>query len=83
MPEAVKREKNRIRIHTSLYKIEGEVTVHEGYRGRLSDILNDPKPFLAIINAEVYSIEKGTLLYKSNFICVNKQIMSMVIPIEE
>lgn len=82
MNEEARREKIRVRIYTNTgHRIEGEVVILEGYRGRISDVLNDGRLFLPISNAEVYD-EKGDLISQSHFVSINKSAASLIIPLD-
>jgi hypothetical protein len=82
MADDAKREKIKVRIFTATHhRIDGEVVILEGYRGRLSDVLNDGRIFLPISNAEVYD-EKGDLVSQSPFVSINKSAASLIIPLD-
>lgn len=82
MAEDAKRDKVRVRIHTSVgYRVEGDIVILEGYRGRLSDVLNDGRTFLPVSNAEVFD-EKGDPLSHHAFVSLHKSAASLIIPID-
>lgn len=81
MEKILKREVMKVSIITREYQIVGEIQTHEGYRGRLSDLINDDKKFIGINNAEVTFFTDRT---KRNvkFLCINKESILMVYPSE-
>jgi hypothetical protein len=67
----VKKEKFKTCIRTSRENIEG--MIFKLPQSRLLDMLNNKtEPFFAVCNATVSSIADGKLLYKTNFMAVNK-----------
>lgn len=79
--QEVHREKIKVKIFTSThYRIEGEVVIQEGYRGRLSDVLNDGRIFLPVSDAKVYSEASDKLVSESRFLSVNKSAISVIVP---
>jgi hypothetical protein len=67
-------------IQTLTHRIQGEVHIKEGER--LKDELVNSDPFLAITNAVVYS-SQGELLYKSQFLVLNRDHVVWLIPQED
>jgi small nuclear ribonucleoprotein (snRNP)-like protein len=53
------------------YKITGEVVAYDNYNGRISDVINYDKKFVNITGVEVRSAD-DTIIYKGNFLCLNK-----------
>jgi hypothetical protein len=53
------------------YKITGEIVAYENYNGRISDVINYDKKFVNITGVEVRSTD-DTIIYKGNFLCLNK-----------
>lgn len=82
MAEILKKDKIRVRMYTDAYKIEGEIPTHEGYRGRLSDMMNDGKNFLNLSNVTIYSLANDREVLKSNFLCFSKSYILFISPIE-
>ena len=80
MANAAVRKKTNIKIHTADgWRIQGETTIRAGgYRGRLSDFLNDPQAFIAVENAAIHSAD-GEIFAQGVFLCINKQNISLVI----
>ena len=60
--------------------INGDVVKREGYKGRLSDIVNEDKRFISLTSVEV--IYKDTSKPKKNlsFLCLNKDAIIMFYP---
>ncbi len=84
MPEDdAKREKVKVHIYTSTHhRIEGNIVIHEGYRGRLSDVLNDGRVFLAVSEAKLYDTTSGVMVSQSRFLSVNKSAASVIVPVD-
>ena len=53
------------------FKITGEIVAYENYDGRISDVINYDKKFVNITEVEVKSSD-DTIIYKGNFLCLNK-----------
>ena len=67
----VKKEKIKTCIRTPRESIEG--MIFKLPQSRLLDMLNNKtEPFFAVCNATVCSVVDGKLLYKTNFMAVNK-----------
>jgi len=67
----VKKEVLKTFIRTPKESIEG--IVYKLPQSRLLDMLNDKEdPFFAVCDATVCSVTDGKLLYKTNFLAVNK-----------
>jgi hypothetical protein len=82
MPEILKREKIKVVILTTDYKITGEIPTHEGYRGRLSDLMNEEKKFINVTDAEVKSRLDDKLIANIKFLCLNKNFIILIYPLE-
>lgn len=80
--DMMKKEKIKVRIFFGTHKAEGEVITHEGYRGRLSDILNDTRVFLNLNSTTVYDAASGKLEFKADFICINKRSITVAMQID-
>ena len=78
-----KREKVKVLIYTSTHhRIEGEIVIHEGYRGRLSDVLNDGRVFLAVSDAKLFDTANGVQISHSRFLSLNKSAASVIVPVD-
>lgn len=53
------------------YKVTGEVVAYDNYNGRISDVINYDKKFVNVTGVEVKSSD-DTIIYKGNFLCLNK-----------
>ncbi len=67
-------------IQTETHIIQGLVHVRQDER--IKDALNRKTQFIALTDAELYN-DQGELLYKSNFLAVNKDHIIWVIPNRE
>jgi len=57
----VETRTQRVVLETDRYRISGDLTLpREGYRSRLSDLLNrDNVEFIALVDAEITSVDGG------------------------
>lgn len=76
------KDKMKVVIHTNSCKLEAEIPTHEGFRGRLSDILNDGKMFLNLTHVIIYSLDNNEEINRFNFLCFNKSDIVFISPIE-
>jgi hypothetical protein len=67
-------------IQTATHQINGNVHVRKG--DRLSDEINSSNVFLAVTNAEVFSLS-GESLYKCDFLAVNRGHIIWLMPVDE
>jgi hypothetical protein len=65
----------RISIDTPRHRIVGNVTLAaDGYRSRLSDLLNAPeREFVALSNAIVQELDGARAIQRHDFIAVHRQ----------
>jgi len=76
------KEKIRVIIGTSAYRIEGDVHILAG--GRLTDLVNvKAKDFWAITNAIIRSVTDDKVLYKIGYGVVARDDIIFLFPIEE
>ena len=70
--------RERVVLETARHKIIGEVTLPaEGYRTRLSDLLNrEGLSFVPLVNASVTSVDGGELV-KRRFIAVAREAIQV------
>lgn len=71
----VKSRTARVEIWTGRYRLLGYVHIPMGggYKGRLSDVLNEEgKPFLALTDVTLSSLDGQEFLWKGDFLAVNK-----------
>ena len=62
-------------------EMRGCLKTIEGYRGRLSDIMNNDTKFLVMSNVDVK--DGAGREYRLNFACINKAAVIWIHPIEE
>jgi hypothetical protein len=67
-------------IQTITHRIRGNVHVRKGER--LSDEINQANLFLAVTNAEIFSLE-GEIVYTNDFLAINREHIVWLTPIEE
>ncbi len=67
-------------IQTSTQRIQGKL--HVPPTERIKDELNASEQFLAITDATIYG-DKGEVLYKSQFLTLNRDTIVWLIPEEE
>ncbi len=77
--EVIAKDKVWTHIQTETHVIHGFVHVRVG--DRLSDELNKEITFLAVTEAEIYSLEEK-ILYSTSFIAVNRRHIVWLMPIE-
>lgn len=74
----IPKERREVIIFTRNHRVEGELYLLMD--ARLSDELNNRiRDFLPITNAEVYSISGDSLLYRADFVTVNKHAIDLVV----
>jgi len=75
------KDKVKVIVATSSYRIEGEMYVLSG--SRLTDALNSKaKDFLAVTDAEVFDVASGERLYAAAYLAVNRDAISVIFPAE-
>jgi hypothetical protein len=76
------KDRVRVMIVTDIYRIEGFLHILTG--SRLTDALNSKsKDFLAVTDANIYSIGSDELVYSPEYIAVNRESIACIFPIEE
>ncbi len=75
----------KVEIFTHELKVIGDAHLKpDSYRGRLTDLLNEQQlNFLPITTAKVYNRLSNELVYKTECIALNKDLIEAVIPLEE
>ena len=64
-----------------IYRVEGEMYVLAG--SRLTDALNSKaRDFLAVTDAQVFDLSSNALLYKADYLAVNRDAIAIIIPVE-
>lgn len=76
------KDKMKVVVCTSLYKVEGEMYLLPG--SRLTDIVNvkTGKDFIPITNAKIIDAN-NKVLYMVDFVSINRDAMIMIFPLEE
>ncbi len=76
----------RVEIWTERYRLVGNVHIPMGggYKGRLSDMLNEERrPFLAVTDVTLSSLNGQEVLWKGGFLAVNKASIVLIKVIAE
>lgn len=74
------KDRVRVVIATSVYRIEGEMYVLSG--SRLTDALNSKaKDFFAITDAKIYDLQSSELLYEPTYLAVNRDAITVIFPL--
>ena len=75
----------RIAIDTPRYRIVGVATLaSDGYRSRLSDLLNAPeRDFIALTDATVTALDGDHEVVHHAFIAVHRQHVVFAVPVNE
>ncbi len=78
-------QKRAITLYIPDFRIDGYVVMPvTGYRGRLSDYLNQKETtFVAIIKARISTIEGKTIIPFTEVVLVNKNQISLALPTKE
>lgn len=69
-----------VKIITKEYEISGQIKRGEGYRGRLSDSINEEKDFINLVNVEIISRDAVKARIQVEFLCLNKASVIMLYP---
>ncbi|MDP3014265.1 MAG: hypothetical protein Q8M92_08500 [Candidatus Subteraquimicrobiales bacterium] len=76
------KEKVRVVICTSLYRIEGDMYILQG--SRLTDMVNvKVKDFFPITDAKILSPTEDKVLYTVPYVAVNREDIIMIFPFGE
>ncbi len=78
--DVISKEMVPVILQSTVNRIHGFLYVRTGER--LKDELNRLEQFLAVTNAEVFSLD-GELLYRSSFITLNRDQIVWIIPAKE
>jgi hypothetical protein len=75
------KDRVRVMIVTSGFRIEGDIHVLAG--SRLTDALNSKsKEYFALTDASVYAMQGDAVLYSPPYIAVNRASIACIFPIE-
>jgi uncharacterized protein DUF6812 len=79
----VQHRYERISIYTPRHRIIGVATLaSDGYRSRLSDLLNAPeRDFIALTDATVMALDGDRQVVHHDFIAVHRQHVVFAVPI--
>ncbi len=67
-----KMEQTRVKLKVGNLEVFGTIAViSNGYRSRLSDLINNNHQFISLTDVEVY--EDNKIIDKTPFMCINKQ----------
>jgi hypothetical protein len=77
-----KKEKIRVEIFTTAHRISADMHIFAG--ARLTDIMQsrETASFFALTDVEVYDLESGRELFRTDFINVNRNHIVMLRPLE-
>lgn len=78
--DIVAKDALKVVIGTLEHQIHGEIHLHQGER--LIDELNNGERFIAITNAQVLD-KQGEILYRTNFMILNRKHLVWIIPDRE
>ncbi len=67
-------------VQTTTHRIQGNIHTEEGER--LKDMLNNPDDFIAMTEVVVYDGD-GSILYRADFVAVQRHHIIWVIPLDE
>lgn len=74
----IPKERKAVVIFTRNHKVEGDIYLVMD--SRLTDELNARvREFVPVTNARVYSLNGDSLLYRADFVTVNKQAIDIVV----
>ncbi|RJP35618.1 MAG: hypothetical protein C4536_00420 [Actinobacteria bacterium] len=77
-----KKEKIRVEIYTTSHRIVADLHIFAG--ARLTDIMQsrETASFFALTDVEVYDLNSGQELFRTDFIDVNRSHIVMLRPLE-
>ncbi len=78
-------QKRAITLYIPDFRIDGYVVVPvTGYRGRLSDYLNQKETtFIAVVKAKISTLDGKTIIPFTEVVLVNKDQISLALPTKE
>ena len=86
MPQVVKNKVAKVDIWTERYRIQGSLHIpqKDGYKGRLSDLLNKhDTTFLSLTDVMLCSLTTGDVVWRGEFLAVNKSSIVLVQAVNE
>lgn len=83
--EGFEHRRERIYLETTRHRIEGFLTVaREGYRSRVSDVLNaSERDFLTLTDATVEELEGGRPPHRHRFIAIARRHIVLAIAVSD
>ena len=77
-----RKEKLRVEIYTASHRILADLHIFAG--ARLTDIMQsrETQTFFALTDVEAYSLNTGELLFRSDFIDINRSHIVLIRPVE-
>ncbi len=77
-----RKEKLRVEIHTVSHRIVADLHIFAG--ARLTDIMQsrETQTFFALTDVEAYSLVGGELLFRADFIDINRSQIVLIRPLE-
>lgn len=71
-----------VTIYTLQFKVQGQVVLPpEGYRSRVSDLLNkEVVQFIPLLNARVCNLKGEVIIASAPVIVINKEQITLVLP---
>ncbi|MBC7253084.1 MAG: hypothetical protein H5T72_03845 [Actinobacteria bacterium] len=77
-----RKEKLRVEIYTNSHRILADLHIFAG--ARLTDIMQsrETQSFFALTDVEVYNLNTGELLFRTDFIDVNRNHIVLIRPAE-
>ena len=77
----VHKERRLVIVLVGNYRLEGEMHVLPG--ARISDELNKTNQFLPLTNVSIFSLDDSKLIDTVPLVLVNKDMISLLVPIEK
>ncbi len=83
MQAAGSNDRAKVDIYLNNFLVRGEiVVVNSGQITRVSDILNDARPFIPLVNAEIFNLH-GEKVGEEPIIIFRKDSVDFIIPFSE
>ncbi len=77
-----RKEKLRVEIYTTSHRILANLHIFEG--ARLTDIMQsrETQSFFALTDVEVYNLNTGEFLFRTDFVDINRNHIVLIRPVE-
>jgi hypothetical protein len=69
--DVVQKAPVQVTLQLSTQRLHGTLHIHS--ENRLKEEMNDPEPFLALTQVDVFNFSGSELLFSTNFLAVNKK----------